>query len=244
MKLFGKWTVGRKKENINAQREVQLVTRAGMPFGYVEAYKSLRTNLKFVSSAGQAKSFVITSAVPMESKSNVSVNLAVTLAEEGKKVILIDGDLRKPAIHTMLGIAAGGQGLSGLLSGTASANEVLRHHATLNIDVVPVGAVPPNPAELLSQERMIKILEVFKQHYDYVIIDAPPVSVVTDAAVIGGMVDGALLVVRSDYAPREMVQQAKKKLEDVQVKIFGVVLTRYKSEQSGGDDYNYYGYGS
>lgn len=239
----------RKKE---PGRKLELVTAPGMPFGYVEAYKSLRTNLKFVTAAENAHSFVITSALSYECKSNISINLAVTLAGENKKVVVIDGDMRKPAIHRMLGLHNNGRGLSSLLSGDSDLSSCIVHLDQLGFDILPVGAVPPNPTELLSQGRMKNLIEVLRAHYDYLIVDAPPISVVTDAAIIGGLVDGAILVVRSDYAPVEMVKLAKKKLEDVAVKIFGVVISRFdakKSRASSGYYYSYndyyysYGYG-
>ena len=241
----------RKKNNASDRnqtfrRSLEIVTAEGMPFGYVEAYKSLRTNLKFITTADNAKSFVITSALGMESKSNVSINLAITLAEENKKVIVVDGDLRKPVVHRMMSLNPHGKGLSGILTGELRATDAIIHIAEHNIDILPVGAVPPNPTELLSLKRMGDLLQLLREYYDYVIVDAPPISVVTDAAIIGGMVDGALLVVRSEYAPVEMVQLAKKKLEDVHVKIFGVILSRYDPKKGGrqsGYYYSYKGYG-
>ena len=108
--------------------------------------------------------------------------------------------------------------------------------------MLPVGTVPPNPTELLSTQNMQIVLQVLKENYDYVIIDTPPVSVVTDAAIIGGMVDGAFLVVRSDYAPVEMVQLAKRKLESVHVKIFGIILSRFDAKKTSGQSGYYYSY--
>lgn len=243
-------------KHLNSRRTLELVTAKNMPFGYVEAYKSIRTNLKFLTATGEAKSFVITSALGLESKSNTAINLAITMAEENKKVIVIDGDLRKPIIHRLLNITTNGKGISSVLTGELDYREAIFHLDSFNIDVMPVGAVPPNPSELLSQKRMHDLVNTLKEKYDYVIVDAPPVSVVTDAAIIGGMVDGALLIVRSDYAPVEMVQLAKKKLEDVDVKIFGVILSRFnakKASRSSGyssgyyysyNNYYYYSYGS
>lgn len=232
----------RKRKRNDSKRILELVTSKDMPFGYVEAYKSLRTNLKFITAVGNARSFVITSALERESKSNISINLAITLAEENKRVIVVDGDLRKPAIHRLLKVDTHGCGLSGVLMGSVGLNEALIHIKEQKIDILPVGAVPPNPTELLSQDRMRQLLDILKQHYDYVIVDAPPVSVVTDPAIIGGMVDGALLVVRSDYAPVEMVQLAKRKLEDVNVKIFGVIISRFDAKKAGRQSGYYYSY--
>ncbi len=231
-----------KKRKQEFSRTLELVNDPNMPFGYVEAYKSLRTNLKFVTAAEDARSFVITSALSYESKSNICINLAVTLASENKKVIVIDGDMRKPAIHKLLGVQHEGRGLSTLLSGDSDLNKCILHIQDFGFDILPVGPVPPNPTELLSQPRMKNLIEVLRNHYDFLIVDAPPISVVTDAAIIGGMVDGALLVVRSDYAPVEMVTLAKRKLEDVNVKIFGVVLSRFDAKNSSAHSGYYYSY--
>ncbi|MBQ6119765.1 MAG: CpsD/CapB family tyrosine-protein kinase [Clostridia bacterium] len=245
MKYFTKKFLKKKNESTyTPRRSLELITSENMPFGYVEAYKSLRTNLRFITAADNVKSLVVTSALGMESKSNTSINLAITLAADQKKVIVVDGDLRKPAIHRFLNYSPHGKGLSGILTGEVKVEEAIHHLEQHHIDILPVGTVPPNPTELLSHNRMRALLKALRDYYDYVIVDAPPVSVVTDAAIIGGMVDGALLVVRSGYAPVEMVQLAKKKLEDVNVKIIGVVLSRYDTKKVGRQSGYYYSYKS
>lgn len=234
----------RIKENhgTRAMRKLTLVTQDSVPFNYREAYKSLRTNVKYIAATEEAKSFVITSALQMESKSNISVNLAITLAEEGKRVILLDCDFRKPTIQRYLKINMQGRGITNVLMGDCPVGDALHHVDELNIDVLPVGTVPPNPTELLASNRMQVVLQALRNVYDYVIIDTPPVSVVTDAAIIGGMADGVFLVVRSNFAPVEMVQLAKKKLDDVHVKIFGVILSRFDAKKTGRHNGYYYSY--
>ena len=235
-----------RQERDDSGRSLEYVKQENMPFGYVEAYKSLRTNLRFITATDEAKSFVITSALGKESKSNTAINLSVTLAEDNKKVILVDGDLRKPSVHRLMKLNTHGKGLSGLIMGEYQMQDAIIHSDAYGIDVLPVGAVPPNPTEILSHARMADLLKVLREYYDYVIVDAPPVSVVTDAAIIGGMVDGVLLVVRSGYAPVEMVQLAKRKLDDVNARIYGVILSRYDAKKVGrqsGYYYSYKGYG-
>lgn len=232
----------KKRKREHPPRNCILVTKENVPFNYREAYKSLRTNIKFIASTEKASSFVITSSAQMESKSNVSINLAITLAEEKKRVILLDCDLRKPTIHRYLKINTHGKGITNALMEECPVRDVIHHVEELDIDVLPVGAVPPNPTELLSSQRMKEILQELKSSYDYVIIDTPPVSHVTDAAIIGGMVDGVLLVVRSDCAPVEMIQFAIGKLESVNVKIFGIILSRFDAEKAGGQSGYYYSY--
>ena len=228
------------KRKSNSSRELQLVARPNMPFSYVEAYKSLRTNIKFMAKMNKVNSFVITSAVPQESKTNMAINLAITLAEDGSKVVLVDADLRKPIIHKYLKISRARKGLTNAIISSEPLSKSIVSFTDLNIDVLVAGSIPPNPSELLASDRMSEIIDELKEKYDFVIVDAPPVSVVTDAAVIGTMVDGAILVVRSKFADAKVVKLAKKKLEDVNVKIFGVVLTRYNAQKS--NKYNAYSY--
>lgn len=225
-----------------AQSQLQLVASKKMPFQYVESYKSLRTNLNFIASTNDVHSFVITSALPEESKSNVAINLAVTLASSDKKVVIVDCDLRKPVIHKYLKMGHNTRGLTSVLSGEVPLEKSIYRLDELNIHVLTAGVVPPNPSELLAQDKMKQVVETLKKHFDYVILDAPPVSVVTDAAVLGTYADGAIMVVRSCFAPRETIQLAKKKLDDVGVKIFGVVLTRFnarKASRNSGYSYSY-----
>lgn len=235
-----------RNKNLNVPRSLNLVTNKKMPFSYVEAYKSLRTNVKFIAATEKANSFVITSAFQMEGKSNVAVNLAITLAEEGKSVVLVDCDLRRPKIHQLFKLNTHGKGITTVLSGESKINEVLFQCDRLSVDVLPVGTIPPNPTELLSSESMAQMIKTLKETYDYVIIDTPPVSVVTDAAIIGSMVDGAFLVVRSDYVAVDTVRTAKKKLDDVHVRTYGVILSMYKIKKSSHKYgyYNDYYYGS
>lgn len=231
-----------KKRASRTSRQAMLVTNEGIPFEFSEAYKSLRTNIKFLSAAQNAKSFVITSSLPMESKTNVTINLALTLAKEGRRVVLLDCDFRKPMIRNYLGISVGGLGIVDALVGQCDLKNAIYRSKTINIDVIPVGTIPPNPSELLATDQMKAVINELKKNYDYVIIDSPPISVVTDAAIIGSMVDGAFLVVRSDYAPMKSIDLAKKTLNNVNVKIFGAILTRFNPKKSGKQSAYYYSY--
>lgn len=241
-----------KKKNGNAVRSGRFVSVAAKdtPFAYVEAYKSLRTNLGFLSKVHEARSILITSALPDESKSTTAINLAITLASDGNSVVLVECDLRKPVLRRYLKRELGQTGLGSYLAGLVNLEDCVFDLPDLGISVISAGVVPPNPAELLSSPAMAELVEVLKKNYDYVLLDAPPVTVVTDAAVVGRAADGALLVVRSRYASARIVQQAKTKLENVGIRVLGGVLTRFdirKSGWRGGYYYNYknyeYGYG-
>lgn len=231
------WNLFGKKKKESEHRTLQLITDKGMPFGYVEAYKALRTNLDFMAGSMDVHTLVITSTVPEESKSNVAVNLALTLAESGKKVALVDCDLRKPVLHRYL---KAGQGVSNVLSNQCTLDETLQELKEMNLTFLPAGTPPPNPSEMLSQPQMQAMVNTLREKFDVVIFDAPPVSVVTDAAVIGRYVDGAMFVVRSDYAPADAVRGAVKKLQDAGVRVLGSVLTRYDMKKAlKGSSYAY-----
>lgn len=219
-----------------------LITDKAAPFEYREAYKSLRTNVKFIAAAEKAKSFMITSALQEESKSSVSSNLAITLAEEGKKVILVDCDFRKPSLDRYFHLSGERYGITDVLTDTCALSKAIIYQEEFGIFILPVGTIPPNPSELMSTPQMKYILDELKSSYDYVIMDTPPVSVVTDAAIVGGLADGAILVVRSDYAPVQTVQLARKRLEAVNIKIFGIVLTRFHTRKVGKRSGYYYSY--
>ena len=238
------------KKNKLGGKNVRFISVAAKeaPFPYVEAFKSLRTNLNFLTNTSGVRSILITSALPEESKSTTAINLALTLASSGHSVVLVESDLRKPVLRKYLKREMGPSGLSGFLSGLVGLEDCITDLTDLGISVIPAGVIPPNPAELLNSTRMAELLGLLKQNYDYVLLDAPPVTVVTDAAVVGHMTDGALLVVRSRFASARTIRQAKAKLDAVGIPILGGVLTRFNMRKSGWrSGYNYknyeYGYG-
>lgn len=211
------------------------------PFQFVEAYKSLRTNLEFLSSAGNCKTILITSSVPEEGKTNVAVNLAMTIAASGKRVVLVDCDLRKATI-SHLRIPRSHAGLTNVITSKdegALATALVRVKDS-GITVLTAGTIPPNPTELLSAPMTEKIFVSLQKAFDYVIVDTPPVSLVTDAAVLCRMADGVLLVVRPGVTTIQSAQLSKKNLEAVNAHILGVVMNGYNGKQSGRrDGYSY-----
>ena len=238
------WNPFNKHEIQNSdpnKRSLQLITSDKMSFAYVEAYKSLRTNLNFLAGSNDVHCIVVTSTAPEESKSNVSVNLALTLAESGKKVALVDCDLRKPVLHKYLKAGHNVKGVSNILSRQISLKEAMVMPKGFNFSFLPAGTTPPNPSELLSRPQMVEMIAALREEFDFVIFDAPPISMVTDAAIIGNLVDGALFVVRSNYAATDAVKAATQQLQSAGVKILGVVLTRYNIKKSL--KHSNYGYG-
>lgn len=242
--------MNQKKKNLSGARGTKFVSVSGKetPFAYVEAYKALRTNIGFLSNASGVRSILITSALPEESKSTTSINLALTLAGSGNSVVLVECDLRKPVLRKYLQRELGQTGLAAYLAGLVNLNECIVDLSDLGISVIGAGVVPPNPSELLNSHRMQELIETLKRNFDFVILDAPPVTVVTDAAVVGRMTDGAVLVVRSKFASARIIRQAKARLEHVGIRILGGVITRFDMKKSGWrGGYNYknyeYGYG-
>lgn len=214
------------------------------PFQFTEAYKSLRTNIEFLSATSECKSILVTSSVPEEGKSNVTVNLAMTMASAGKKVILVDADLRKGTLsrHLHATKSRSHSGVSSMLTGTAEWKDVLVPMPEPNLILVPAGPNPPNPAEMLASTKMQAFMDMLVKHADCVIIDTPPVSVVTDAAVLSRWVDGVLLVVRPGVTTIQGAQLSKKNLEAVQARILGVVINGYDTRKSSRKDGYYYSY--
>lgn len=234
-----------KKTSSRGSRFVSVAAK-DTPFAYSEAFKSLRTNLGFLTNTAGVRSILLTSAVPEESKSTTAINLAITLAAEGRSVVLVECDLRKPVLRKYLKRELGQAGLAAYLAGGIGLEDCIAVLPDLGISVIGAGVVPANPSELLNSVRMQELIGLLKQNYDYVLLDAPPVTVVTDAAVVGRMADGAILVVRSRFASARTIRAAKNRLQSVGVRLLGGVLTRFDMKKSGwrgGYDYKHYEYG-
>ena len=212
------------------------------PFQFVEAYKSLRTNLEFLSASSGCKVILITSSVPEEGKSNVAINLATTMAAGGKKVVLVDGDLRKGSLSRYLHLNRNRPGISNVVANQCTLADALVRFKNVQFTLLPVGPLPPNPSEMLATPAVEALFKGLREYYDYVIVDTPPVSVVTDAAVMCRFADGAILVVRPGVTPTQGAQLSKKNLEAVHAHILGVVLNGYDAKRAGHKDGYYYSY--
>lgn len=206
-----------------------------------EAYKTLRTNIQFSSLDSRIKTLVITSSGPAEGKTTTSSNLAVTMAQGGYKTIIIDCDQRKPKLHKVFGIS-NTMGLSNFLIGEAKFQEVVQVTEVENLHVLTAGVRPPNPSELLASSRMKNFIEELKKEYDHIILDTPPVIMVTDAQILSRYADGSILVVASGEADKEAAVRAKELLEKVNSRILGVVLNKIDTSRKGyyGRYYTYY----
>lgn len=208
-----------------------------------EAFRILRTNLQFLDIEGGGRTFVVSSSVPAEGKSTTAVNLAIALADAGKRVVLIDADLRKPKVADYLGIE-GGVGLTDVLIGRAELTDVIQKWGRRTLYVLPAGKIPPNPSELLGSSRMGELLDAFGADADAVILDAPPLLPVTDAAVLTKRTSGAILVVRASRTQRAQLAGAIDALDTVSADVAGIVLSQIPTSGSSAYDYGYtYGYG-
>lgn len=217
------------------------ISNKNMPFSYVEAFKELRTNLSFTLKKGESKCVVITSSLSEESKSNVAMNLACALALDNKKVILVDADLRQPALHNYLSIKHNIHGLSDILAGNDVLDKCILSSKSMGYSILTAGSIPPNPSELIASESMQELINKLKEKYDYVLIDSAPVELVTDAVILSTYSDGVLFVVRSEYVNREVIKSAINKLKVVDANILGTILTRFDVSEGGRYGYGKYG---
>ena len=205
-----------------------------------EAYRSLRTSLLLSSAGGPPKVVLITSALPQEGKTTTSLNCALSLAQRGGRVLLVDADLRRPGIHKTIGIPSG-VGLSTLLAGNGSWEEMLKPSPQLpNLFVLPAGPPPPNSAELLGSPQMRELIMQWRESFEHVVIDTPPALTVTDAVLLSIQADAVLLVVRSGQTPKDALRRARELLAHVNATLTGVVVNAVDLRSP---DYYYYYYG-
>jgi polysaccharide biosynthesis transport protein len=207
---------------------------------FSESFRALRTSMRLSTTSRQSKVIAVTSCQPAEGKSTVSVNMAAVLAQGGKKVVLVDTDMRRPSVYKRLRME-GGKGLSELLTGYHTLDEVTQTHETLTmLDVIPSGTVPPLPADLLASDQMAEVVRQLRERYDYVIFDTPPVLSVTDPAIVAAQSDGMVLVIRQGYCTRRMLARATEILQDLDVKVYGFVFNGV--DASLPEYYGYLGY--
>jgi capsular exopolysaccharide synthesis family protein len=203
-----------------------------------EAVRRLRTNLQFIDIANRPKSIVISSSIPSEGKSTIAINLAVSLADSGSRVILVDADLRRPSIAEYVGIE-GAVGLTTVLIGRAKVEDVVQPLGATGLDLLPAGQLPPNPSELLGSVAMADLLEQLSASYDMVLLDSPPLLPVTDAVVLSNLAGGALVVVGADRIHRPQLQQSLESLETAGAHLFGIVMNKIARREAAAYAYGY-----
>jgi capsular exopolysaccharide synthesis family protein len=205
-----------------------------------EACRSIRTNLMFMSAQKEVQVLVVTSPGPRDGKTTAAISLAITMAQGGARVLLVDTDLRKPRIHKSFGIKPD-RGISNVILGDTTIADATIHTEIPNLDVMPCGLSPPNPAELLHTERFRAILAQLRQSYDKIILDSPPTGPVTDPAILGSVADGVLLVLRAGHTTKEAAAHARRHLADAGARILGLVINQTDHKGGGyGYGYSYY----
>ncbi len=213
---------------------------------FAEAYRSVRTALQFSTDHGVPRTLLITSSSPSEGKSTTALSLARNFAQLGKRVLLIDADLRNPSQHRTLGLD-NDKGLSNVLSGAAKPQDVIQHLAEGDLDLLTSGPVPPNPGELLAGAKMLSLLTVAMAKYDQVILDGPPTMGIADAVILSHIAEGTLMVVDSGATRREVARRAVKRLAAGRARLIGVLLTKFDANVRGYyysyADQGYYSYG-
>ena len=216
---------------------------AGMPdhlVSVMEAYRMLRTSVLLSTAGNPPKVILFTSGQPGDGKTTTSVNTAISLAQLGSSVLLIDADLRRPTVHRAVRVDKS-RGLSTFLSSSAKLDEVIQPSRIPNLDVLPCGPIPPNPSELVASERMRQLLSLAAECYEHVILDSPPLMSVTDPVILSTMVDGVILVVQAGRSTRDIVRRARLELQNVGARVFGVVLNNFDMKREGySSDYGSY----
>ena len=236
------------REGANAKRlviasskeAVELITQVRPQSQMAESYRALRTSLLLSNLGAPPKVIMVTSALPQEGKTTTSINCAVVLAQKGIRVLLIDADLRRPSIHKTLGMGPR-SGLSNVLTGSATLESAITHSPILpNLDVLPAGTPPPNPAELLASTNMRDVLQELRGQYDHIVVDTPPTLSVTDAVVLSPRADAIVLVIRSGQTTKQALRRSRDILMQVNAKVSGVLLNAV--DLSSPDYYYYYEY--
>jgi capsular exopolysaccharide synthesis family protein len=208
-----------------------------------ESCRTLRTNLMFMSGDEPLRTLAVTSAGPREGKTTVAANLAISIAQSGKRVLVIDTDMRRPRMHHAFGLR-NTVGLTSILVGDSTLTESVRPSGIPNVTVMCCGPIPPNPAELLHRERFQALIDEVQKAYDFVVFDSPPLGAVTDAAVLGPQVDGILVVLRANATTRDALTSVLRQVNDVGANLIGAVLNgvdpNMRRYEGGGGAYYYY----
>ncbi|MBQ9531658.1 MAG: CpsD/CapB family tyrosine-protein kinase [Eubacterium sp.] len=225
-----------QEKNVFSKSDPKKILCSSSSFNVKEAYNSIRTNLLFIQQGEKCPVFVVTSPTANNGKTINTINLAVSFAQMGKKTLLIDSDMRNPTMHRMFSIPVK-NGLSEILAGMTD-NISVSKTGIENLSVLTAGKIPPNPAELLSSNRMDKLLDFVREHYDCVFIDTPPINIVTDSTLFAQKVTGYILIVKADTTNITDVKTTVSNLEQIEANILGFVLNDINSDKK--KYYSYY----
>ena len=237
---------GRTKKHVstgktNEQNKKRILNQSSS-FDVVESYKDIRTNIVFSLPKQGCKVIAVSSSIQGEGKSTTCFNLALTFAEIGSKVLVVDCDLRRPNIANLLGIDKG-VGLSNVLVNDKKIDQIINRNVYHGVDVISSGVIPPNPAELLASDAMKNLLDELKNDYDYIFFDTPPITIVTDTLLLTKITDGIIIVVRQDVVDKRAVAETVSKIKFANAKILGFILNDVKYSKTGYRYGEYYKYG-
>ena len=226
--------MAKKGERLRINESRKFILSDDTQFIITEAYKTARTNLVFSLAPYEEKITVVTSCSPAEGKSTNCLNMAITMAETGSSVLMIDADMRKPVQHSLLRLD-NKLGLSSILGGIASnVSKIIQKDVRPNLDILTAGPIPPNPAELLQSARMDQLLDIVGDHYDYVFIDTPPITVVTDALLLNKKVAGIVFVIKEGHTTHNEINEALEKVKMTEGKILGFIKANCNQRVSCG----------
>lgn len=223
---------------VRSQEQAQLVALTDPRSPASEAYRTLRTNIKFLSADSPLKTLAVTSAGPEEGKSTTIANMGVSFAQSGKKTLIVDTDMRKPTIHSIFGLP-NTEGVSSILTGDRTIDECLRQTGQEGLQILTCGPIPPNPAELLESQRMGNLIDELRERFDLVLFDAPPIIAVTDASILTARLDGLLLLLGINKVTRKASRHAIQLLGRAKVKVWGMVVRGVRPDNDG-YYYSYY----
>lgn len=238
--MFGLKKKAKQRANKLSTMARRLITFTDTKSIISEQFRTIRTNITFALPDQEIKTILITSSTPGEGKSTNASNLGVVFAQEGKKVLIVDADMRKPTLHYIFGLF-NTVGLSTVLARKSELCDTIQETPIVGLSIISSGPIPPNPAELLSSNNMNTVLEEIKNVYDIIIFDAPPLLSVSDAQILSNKCDGTLLIIHSGVLEKDTVLKAKAILTTAQAKILGVVLNNYKMPRNHKNYYQYYG---
>lgn len=230
----------KKKKNVDSEQSFtaqrRMLLGPNSSFYIQEAYNTLRTNIRFAIPGDGCKRLCLTSGLASEGKSTTILNLAISFAETGSKVLLIDGDMRRPSLARLL-IEKVSPGLSNILAGISDIEDCIRKDIRPNLDLIFSGEIPPNPLELLGNPKMKELIDKLSLEYDYILVDTPPVSIVSDACEVANVTDGVLFLVRQNSTDKDAVIRGVKQLELSNSRLLGFVMNGIVDE--GGKSYKY-----
>lgn len=244
-------SIMKKEQDANQSyvNQRRMLLNSHTPFHIQEAYRTLQTNLRFSLPGEETKVICLTSGHSNEGKSTTVLNLAISFAESGKRVALIDADMRRPSLSRLL-IEKASPGLSNYLAGLCTLEQAVRRNIRPGLDVIFSGEIPPNPLELLNSAKMPQLIDELKGHYDYILLDTPPVGIVSDACEVASHTDGVLFLVHQNETEKETVVRGIRQLELANAKLIGFVLNgvmpdggkNYKRRYKYGYKYKYSAY--